>query len=185
MKRQLLATITLSLFSTLTFAHPEHAVSGFTTGFIHPLTGWDHLLVMLGVGALAGKVGSGALWKLPLTFMIMMLVGALFGAIGFAFAGMETVIATSVMVMGLLLILTLRLGTMLQIILIASFAFMHGLAHGVELMGVASLLGMLAGTASLHVSGIGLVMTRVKLAKFLYQLLAWVMMLLGSYWVLV
>lgn len=46
-------------------AHPGHGPAGFVTGFIHPLTGWDHLMAMLAVGLWASQLGGRARWALP------------------------------------------------------------------------------------------------------------------------
>ncbi|MGH8354011.1 MAG: HupE/UreJ family protein, partial [Pseudomonas sp.] len=72
------------LASGSALAHPGHEVSGLAAGLLHPLSGVDHLLAMLGVGLWAGQRGGKALWLLPLSFMAMLAVGGLLGINGFA-----------------------------------------------------------------------------------------------------
>ena len=42
-----------ALLATSVSAHPgaHHAAASFSSGFVHPLFGWDHLLAMLAVAA--------------------------------------------------------------------------------------------------------------------------------------
>lgn len=158
MKKQLIGGILLSLFSTLALAHPGHGLSSAYAGFMHPFMGWDHLLMMLAVGVWAAKLKGNLRWQLPLTFVSFMAIGAGVGFLGLRLVGMETAIASSVIVMGILLVMNLRLSPQIRVIIIASFALFHGLAHGVELnstQNVSALVGMLLATLILH--GIGYV----------------------------
>src|SRR5260370_16745414 len=62
------------------FAHPGHAESGF----LHPLTGADHLLAMVGAGMWAALLSTrrpAAALLVPAAFLAMMAAGA---AAGFA-----------------------------------------------------------------------------------------------------
>lgn len=70
MKRLNLA-VTLLLTSSLVSAHPGHGLESAYAGFMHPLTGWDHLLVMLAVGVWAAKLGDKARWQLPAVFVFL------------------------------------------------------------------------------------------------------------------
>lgn len=158
MKKQLIGGVLLSLFSTLALAHPGHGLSSAYAGFMHPFMGWDHLLMMLAVGVWAAKLTGNLRWQLPLTFVSFMAIGAGVGFLGLRLVGMETAIASSVIAMGVLLVMNLRLSSQLRVVIIASFALFHGLAHGVELnstQNVSALVGMLLATLILH--GIGYV----------------------------
>jgi urease accessory protein len=176
-------------FSNVAFAHPGHELVGnglesAYAGFMHPLTGWDHLLVMLAIGIWASKLGGKARWQLPLTFLASMAIGAIMGLAGITFSGVETAIAASVMAMGLLLAINLPIPAISRIGIVAVFAVFHGLAHGVELhskQSYAVLGGMLIATALLHVAGLLLGTQRVQLGKWLHTGLALAMMLVGGY----
>ena len=46
-------------------------------GFIHPLTGIDHILAMVSVGLLAANLGGRAIWAVPASFVLMMVLGGI------------------------------------------------------------------------------------------------------------
>lgn len=141
-------------------AHPGHDLAGATAGFAHPFLGLDHLLAMVAVGLWAGRLGGAARWQLPLAFVTAMAVGAGLGLAGLRLPGLETGIAASVLALGLLTALALRLRLALRPLLVAGFALLHGLAHGAELPAgagaLAYVLAFLAATALLH--GLGLLL---------------------------
>ena len=136
---------------------------GFLTGFMHPLTGLDHLAAMLAVGLWSALVARRAwpdlLWA-PAGFAAMLLVGALAGLQGLEVPGVEPMIAASLLVMGLLVATRLRVPGPVAALLVGAFAAFHGLAHGYELAGepgaAITLAGMLSATVLLHAAGIGL-----------------------------
>ena len=136
---------------------------GFLTGFMHPLTGLDHLAAMLAVGLWSALVARRAwpdlLWA-PAGFAAMLLVGALAGLQGLEVPGVEPMIAASLLVMGLLVATRLRVPGPVAALLVGAFAAFHGLAHGYELAGepgaALTLAGMLSATVLLHAAGIGL-----------------------------
>ena len=141
------------------FAHPGHDVSGFSAGLLHPFSGLDHLLAMFAVGLWAAQSGGRKMWLLPAAFMSMLATGAV-AALNFPHLPfVETGISASVLALGLLVALSLKLPTALSITITALFGFMHGYAHGLELPSSASpatyALGFLAATATLHLCGIG------------------------------
>ena len=141
----------------------DHAHLGFMTGFMHPLTGMDHLAAMVAVGlwsALsARRAGPDLLWG-PVGFASMLWVGALMGLQGWSVAAVEPMIAASLLVTGLLVASQRRVPGLWAAALVGVFAVFHGLAHGYELAGSASamptLAGMLSATVLLHATGLGL-----------------------------
>lgn len=184
-KHLLLSTASLLGFSSLAFAHPGHGLESAYAGFMHPLTGWDHLLVMLAIGLWAAKLGGKARWQLPLTFVSMMVAGALLGMTGITFSGVETAIAASVMAMGVLLIISLPMKLSTQLSITALFAVLHGMAHGLELQTssrLAAFAGVIIATALLHAAGVLLGSQQVKMQKWLQNGLAYTMLLVGAYW---
>lgn len=139
------------------FAHTGGALGGLGAGLAHPLTGLDHLLVMLAVGALAVRLGGGASRLLPACFVGSMLVGAALGAGGLALPGVEVLIALSVGAAGLALAAGRVPGVTLAAASSAAFALFHGHAHGAELAAGASAwswgAGMAATSAALLLAG--------------------------------
>jgi urease accessory protein len=138
----------------------SHA-STFLSGFLHPLTGLDHLAAMLAVGlwsALAARRAWPDLLWAPLGFAAMLLVGALLGLQGVSLPAVEPMIAASLLVLGLLVLTRWRVPGIIAAALVGIFAVFHGLAHGYELAGDANALpvvaGMLAATLGLHLAGV-------------------------------
>ena len=85
----------------------EHATS-FSSGFLHPLTGPDHVLAMVAVGLWAGINGGRAVWAWPVAFVSLMLVGGALGMTGVALPLVEPGILASVIVLGLLVLTAAR-----------------------------------------------------------------------------
>jgi urease accessory protein len=154
-----LAIATLGIGSA--FAHPGHPDAfGFNDGFAHPFSGIDHLLAMLAVGLWAAQNKRSALWVLPLAFPLMMVAGALLAFSGLQMPGVETGIAASVAVLGLLIAFAIRMPVWASASVVSVFALFHGYAHGSELPHGASALwygiGFVAATALLHLLGLAI-----------------------------
>jgi urease accessory protein len=135
-------------------------VPSLAHGFLHPLTGVDHVLAMAAVGMIAASMGGRGLWAVPLSFLGMMMIGGALGIAGIGLPGAELVIASSVVVLGAVLVLDASLSLAAAMALVGGFALFHGHAHGSELpvgatpIGYAA--GFLAATAMLHAAGVGL-----------------------------
>jgi len=156
LRSRVLMAAALSLCAGSVFAHPGNADAGFASGLMHPVTGLDHLLVMLAVGLYAAGQRGTARWGLPLAFVLAMLSGSLLAMAGVALPAIETTIAASVVVLGLLLVSLGNLPLAFTLPLITIFAVFHGHAHYAE-MGDAGFLRYAAGfvlaTAGLHLAG--------------------------------
>ena len=162
MKRlTLFAFASMLLLPTAAFAHPAiGGGSGFAHGFMHPLSGIDHQLAMILVGIFAYQIGGRALWALPLTFVGVMAIGGLLGALGFALPFVEIGIALSVIILGLAVAFGVKAPVAAAAAAIGLFALFHGHAHGTEMplaaSGLTFGLGFVLATAALHAVGIGL-----------------------------
>jgi urease accessory protein len=159
--RVVLCMAAACLAPAVAFAHSGPGPhTGLVPGFMHPLNGADHLLVMVAVGILAATLGGRALWALPLTFLAVMALGAGLGINGVRLPLVEMVIALSVVVMGLAVASPRKCSMVAATALIAAFALYHGHAHGTELvpavLAIPFVLGFTAATAMLHSIGIGL-----------------------------
>ncbi len=132
---------------------------GISHGFLHPLSGFDHVLAMVAVGMFAAHLGGRAVWLVPLSFVTMMAVGGALGMAGILFPIVEIGIGLSVVVLGLAVALGLSLPLAAAMGLVGFFALFHGHAHGAEMPETASGFGYAAGfifaTALLHAAGIG------------------------------
>lgn len=133
---------------------------GLERGFTHPFSGLDHLLAMLAVGLWASQLGDKARWAVSCTFVAVMLIGWIYGSLGWPLPGVEAGIAASVLVLGLLIAAAWKLPLVAGMIISAVFAFFHGHAHGTEMgSGVSGLTyaaGFTAATILLHAAGFAL-----------------------------
>jgi urease accessory protein len=129
----------------------EAWAQAFQDGFLHPFTGFDHLLAMLSVGIWSAHQAQGK--ALPLVFLAAMLLGALSGVAGATIPGLETGIAATVVLAGVLIAMATRLPLAAGAALIAAFAVLHGNAHGHELPLAGSAFGFLAASGVLMLVG--------------------------------
>ena len=147
-------------FSSAALAHSGHDLSGIGAGLLHPFQGMDHLLAMVAVGIWAAQGGGRRIWLLPVTFMLLLGAGTALALAWPRLPMVETGIAASVLALGLLVSLSLRLPLALSLLATATFGLLHGYAHGLELPASAHpasfALGFLAATLALHLSGITL-----------------------------
>lgn len=149
----------LVLVPTAAFAHPGHGPElGMISGFLHPLTGLDHILCMVAVGVFAFVLGGRALWLVPLSFVGMMVVGFLLGAGGVNLPYVELAIGLSSVVIGAVAAWGRPMPVGAAMALVGAFAIFHGHAHGAEMPastgGLEFALGFVAATSLLHLSGI-------------------------------
>jgi len=136
---------------------------GLVAGFMHPLTGADHLAAMVAVGVWsalsARRAWPDLLWA-PLAFAGMLLAGALVGLAGLTLPAVEPMIAASLLVLGLLVATRVHLPAGVAMAVVGLFAVFHGVAHGHELAGehdaALTLAGMVGATVLLHAAGIAL-----------------------------
>ncbi len=159
-KRIILAFTAFAATAAPAFAHlnPEEHGS-FMAGLSHPLFGLDHILVMVAVGLWAAQIGGKALWGVPLAFVTTMAVGFGLALAGIGLPFVEPAILASVVALGLLVAMAVKLDTVMSAAIVAVFALFHGHAHGGELGSAGALqfgVGFVVATAFLHIAGIGL-----------------------------
>jgi urease accessory protein len=151
----------LALLSSSAIAHPGHETESFSAGLTHPVTGFDHLVMLVAFGILVACVQTTAVRKVGLIFSALasLLVGLAAGQMFGIFNGVELAIGASLFVVSgaiwqafhaskdmLRLALTLCVG----------LVFFHGYAHGVEAQGAISSFatGMTISAAALMVLGL-------------------------------
>ena len=132
---------------------------GFISGFTHPILGWDHVAAMVAVGLWGAFLGAPAIWILPVVFPIVMAFGAVMGILGIPVPAIETGIAASAVVLGLMIVFAARPPLWIAAVLVGFFAIFHGYAHGTELPSNANAfafaVGFVIATGLLHMIGIG------------------------------
>jgi len=172
------------------FAHEQQGVpAGLASGFLHPLTGLDHLAAMVAVGLWGAQLGAPAIWILPITFPLVMAVGGVLGVLGIPLPMPEVVIALSALVLGVAVAARLRLPFAIAAVVVGVFAIFHGHAHGAELPKSANALaygvGFVVATGLLHLCGITIgTLSRSPAGGRLIQALGASIAVLGCYFLL-
>lgn len=155
-----LTALALAAGASTASAHSGETASGFISGFTHPLLGVDHIVAMVAVGLWGAFLGETAIWILPVVFPAVMALGGALGVMGIPVPAIETGIALSGVVLGLMVLFTVRPPLWVAAVIVGAFAVFHGHAHGTELPQSASPLTYSAGfvfsTGLLHLGGIGL-----------------------------
>jgi urease accessory protein len=156
----ILVTLMVLLPSSL-LAHVERGqATGFITGLQHPWSGLDHVLAMIAVGIWGAQLGNPSLWLLPVTFPMVMSLGALVGLLGIPLPGIEIGIALSAILLGAMVLGEVRPRLVVAAALVGFFAVFHGHAHGTELppgqSGLLYSMGFVMATGILHGLGIAI-----------------------------
>jgi urease accessory protein len=128
-------------------------------GLAHPFTGLDHVCAMVAVGIWAAQRGGRAIWLVPLTFVLVMMLGGGLAMAGARMPLVEPGIVSSLVVLGLLIAAGVRLPTAACVAIVGLFAVAHGYAHGAEApaatTGVLYAVGFLLATVCMHAAGLG------------------------------
>jgi urease accessory protein len=156
-----LIMLPLILVSEPALAHEQAEVAGGAlAGFLHPLTGLDHMIAMVAVGIWGAQLGAPAIWVLPITFPIVMAAGGVAGILKLPLPFQEPAIALSALVLGAAVAIRLKLPFAFAAAVVAVFAIFHGYAHGAELPHAANPLaygiGFVVATGLLHLCGISI-----------------------------
>jgi urease accessory protein len=158
----LLVAMLASALPVVAWAHVESGVAGdggFLSGFVHPLTGLDHVAAMVAVGLWGAILRAPAIWALPIAFPLIMTVGAVLGIMGIPLPGIDLGIAASAIVLGTMVAGLVRPPLAVAIALVAFFAIYHGHPHGAALPDFGVPLwyaaGFVVSTGLLHACGIG------------------------------
>lgn len=140
-------------------AHEGAGVAGgLVSGFLHPITGWDHVAAMVAVGLWGAFLGQPAIWQLPVIFPLVMVFGGILGVAGVPIPEVETGIAASALILGLMVTAAARPPLWVAWLIVGVFAIFHGHAHGTELPEAANAVsfsvGFVIGTGLMHLVGI-------------------------------
>jgi urease accessory protein len=113
---------------------------------------------MVAVGLWGAFLGAPAIYLLPVVFPLVMALGGALGILGAPLPGTEIGIATSAVVLGLMVALAAHPPIWIAAIIVGLFAIFHGHAHGAELPAgadaVAYSAGFVIATGLLHLAGI-------------------------------
>ena len=171
-------------------AHTGEGTGGFIAGLKHPLLGPDHLAAMVAVGLWGAFLGAPAIWLLPVVFPLVMAFGGVLGILGVPMPAVETGIASSAVVLGLMIALAARPPLWIAAVLVGAFAIFHGYAHGKELPdganAVAYSAGFVIATGLLHLTGIAFgLLTRWPAGKFAVRMAGGAIAAVGAAYLIV
>lgn len=166
LRKQPAAGFLLLCFAAAANAHSGEGVAGgFLSGFMHPLSGIDHLLAMVAVGIWGATLGRPLVWALPVAFPMLMVVGGVLGIAKVPLPYVEIGIAVSVVVLGVSIAAAWRAPLVLAVGIVAVFGVFHGYAHGTELPETAAPAAYAAGfvisTGLLHLAGIAIGLLKI------------------------
>ena len=131
------------------------AHGGLATGFLHPISGVDHLMLLIAVGAAASYISA----QLLLWALAGAIGGGVFGALGGTLPAQEFLAALAISAVAVLVLRTLRSRQSPQLgacaALVAAAVAVHAMLHGLEAPadGSAALWWLGAFTGSVLVSG--------------------------------
>ena len=171
----ILSFLSFLFFTSSANAHTFTGMVGFYDGLSHPVLGIDHFLAMVSVGIVSAQIGGRAIWTIPATFVLMMIVGGIIGMLVEVFffnleepvfVVVEYGIVFSVILLGLAIAIEKKISTNIIMIFICFFGLCHGLAHGMEMPWAVNpilfALGFASGTATLHLFGVGIGSLAIK-----------------------
>jgi urease accessory protein len=145
-----IALLLAALTPASALAHSGHGLgTTLMAGLLHPLTGLDHVLMIVAVSAWAGLLAPRARMVVACLLALFAGAGALVPATGGAV--LEAAIAVTVVGAGMLLAMGRRWPLWAVGTLAAIFALVHGLAHGAEgpAYSGAYIPGLMTATATL------------------------------------
>lgn len=159
--KKITAVVALVFIPARVLAHVTGDVAGgLASGFLHPISGLDHVVAMVAVGLWGSQLGKPAIWILPVTFPIVMAFGGVMGVREIPLPPVELGIALSAIVLGAAVALSVKPPLWAAAAVVGAFAVFHGYAHGTELPRAAAPLaygsGFVLTTGMLHVCGIAI-----------------------------
>ena len=186
----------LILLSFPVNAHTFTGMIGFYDGLSHPVLGIDHFLAMVSVGIVSAQIGGRAIWTVPSTFVVMMIIGGILGMVAEIYllnitelfiAIVEIVILLSVILLVVAIASGRKLSLTIMMFFVSIFGLCHGTAHGMEMPWAANpilfALGFSSGTATLHLFGviIGSLLIKNNYSLFLLRLIGITSACYGAY----
>jgi urease accessory protein len=157
--RSLIPAVLALLLPVVAAAHPGHAgdMNAFLAGAVHPLTGLDHLLFMLGLGVYVAHRFRKSFTAPGFASLAALVVGTIPPALGLPSTAIETGVLVSLVLLGLALLSSRTLSLRSTLLCTFVLALSHGLAHGeTPYLGtdrLAFIAGLVATSGFLFVAG--------------------------------
>lgn len=140
----LLPALIALLFSPFALAHTGAGhVAGFADGFMHPVTGLDHLLVAVAAGIWAARSGDHGVSDI-MFFLALLLAGLLLGfvCLTFPLLQMQTLL---VLLVAALITIGIAAPQYFAYLFFGGFAVYHGIVHILVMPAPAAVLAYGAG----------------------------------------
>ncbi|MEZ5541321.1 MAG: HupE/UreJ family protein [Pseudomonadota bacterium] len=160
-------TLVSLLFSPFAAAHTGvHVSDGLVDGFMHPVSGIDHLLVAITAGFWAARAGSHGIRDMSF-FLILFATGLLLGAASQAWPQLE--VATPLLFLLIVTVIAVAIACPHCFLhaIFGSFALWHGMVHMLEMPAQSAqagfAIGLLLSTSVLLTLGLivrGVIVTR-------------------------
>jgi urease accessory protein len=147
----------LVLVSGSSFAHTGHAMqASFSEGFLHTLTGWDHLLAMALIGLFLSEFVLRRATQISAVIMAAIVGGYVMGLEWAGASSVEALVVTSLIGLPLALIALQKGGakSVIAASAIVLFSVSHGLVQGAEAQGALVQFGLGVMLASTLVIGL-------------------------------
>lgn len=129
----------IAILSGSAYAHDlSERYGGLLGALLHPLTALDHALAFGALGLYAGLQGLRSAYRIVIAFNLALLIGVLLPTLTATgvFTSLGMVNITSVVVLGALTALAVRLPISVAMALAVFFGLSHGLENGNDLSGV-------------------------------------------------
>lgn len=129
---------------------PSTFSEGLLSGIGHPVIGLDHFAFVIGVGLVALLLGRRL--TLPLAFIGATIAGVAIHLASISLPAVETVIALSVLLIGALVVSSVKLPMLVFAALFATAGLFHGFAYGEAIFGAETtpLLAYFLGFAAIQ-----------------------------------
>lgn len=122
------------LFPAVAMAHVgDHSLLNWKAGFLHPLTGLDHLLALIAAGVWLAQSESRSKWVFIVGFTGLLAIALVVGT-QFTHLGFESGIVATLIILGALMACAVRGPLILRSLVIGAVAAIHGFVHGTELL---------------------------------------------------
>jgi urease accessory protein len=138
-------TLATLLLAPLAHAHPGTQVAaGLLEGFIHPLTGLDHILIAVAAGFWAARAGDHGIRDMAL-FLGLLLAGMLFGLASLAFPALGLGTLLAFLLSAAVIAVIIAMPENFVYVFFGGFALYHGLAHMLEMPHQTMVAGYMTG----------------------------------------
>jgi urease accessory protein len=149
MQMRSLSTVLLALLALLVSPFAlAHSGTGYTAGladgFMHPVTGLDHLLIAIAAGFWAGRSGDHGVPDV-LFFMVMLLGGVLLGFCCQMFPQLQLSTILALVLTAAFIAASIAAPQFFAYIFFGGFAVYHGIVHMLGMPAHASAAGFILG----------------------------------------